>query len=310
LEPARKSPSPKGLNIEGEFKRVNPRTPYFPNVATGKEISAPIETNPRASINTTVFSSACRGEIPQRGLLVINADDWGRDRETTERTLECVHRGVVSSVSAMVFMQDSERAAGIAREQEIDAGLHLNFTTPFSQANCPTRLVQHQQRIARCLRRYRLAQALFHPTLIRSFEYVVSAQLEEFCRLYGRTPERFDGHHHMHLCANVLLGRLLPPVTIVRRNFSFEPGEKSFANRLYRRVVDRILARRHRLIDFFFSLAPLDPPARLQGMFWLARQFAVEVETHPANPEEYRFLSSREICGLAGDVRIARGFAF
>lgn len=248
--------------------------------------------------------------MPQRGRLVINADDWGRDRETTERTLECVHRGAVSSVSAMVFMQDSERAAGIAREHEIGAGLHLNFTTTFSAANCPARLVQHQQRVARCLRRYRLAQALFHPTLMRSFEYVVSAQLEEFCRLYGRTPERFDGHHHMHLCANVLLGRLLPPMTVVRRNFSFAPGEKSFANRLYRRVVDRVLARRHRLTDFFFSLAPLDPPERLQGIFCLAREFVVEVETHPANPDEYRFLSSCEICALPEDVRIARGFAF
>jgi len=75
----------------------------------------------------------------------------------------------------MVFMQDSERAVGTAREQDIDAGLHLNLTTLFSGANCPARLAQHQQRIARWLRRYRLAQALFHPTLIRLFEYVVSA---------------------------------------------------------------------------------------------------------------------------------------
>ncbi len=126
------------------------------------------------------------------GKLIINADDWGRDQETTARILSCVARGSISSVSAMVFMQDSERAAGIAREQEIDAGLHLNFTTAFSAANCSAQLVQHQQRIARCLWRYRLARALFHPTLMRSFEYVVSAQLEEFCRLYGRMPQRLD----------------------------------------------------------------------------------------------------------------------
>jgi chitin disaccharide deacetylase len=296
--------------METESKGVNPSTPYFSSAATRSKLSAPAETNSQPSRNGSVFSSPCFGEMPERGLLVINADDWGRDPETTERILECVRRGVVSSVSAMVFMQDSERAAETARERDIDAGLHLNLTTPFSGANCSARLAQHQQRIARCLRRYRLAQVQFHPTLIRSFEYVVSAQLEEFSRLYGRTPARLDGHHHMHLCANVLLGRLLPPVTIVRRNFSFEPGEKSFANRLYRRAIDRILARRHRLTDFFFSLAPLDPPARLQGIFGLARQFAVEVETHPANPDEYRFLSSREIFALAGDVSIARGFAF
>ena len=288
---------------------MNPHIPYFRKVATGNKLPAPIETSSLSSINTMAFASPWRSEVPQRGLLVINADDWGRNRETTDRTLECFHRGVISSVSAMVFMQDSERAAGIAREQEIDAGLHLNFTTPFSAANCP-RLVQHQQRIAQCLRRYRLAQALFHPTLMRSFEYVASAQLEQFCRLYGRTPERFDGHHHMHLCANVLLAGLLPRMTVVRRSFHFQPGERSFAQRLYYRVVDCLLVRRHRITDFFFSLSPLEPPARLQRIISLARQFAVEVETHPANPDEYRFLSNGEICGFAGDVRIARGFAF
>src|SRR2546426_10477618 len=53
------------------------------------------------------------GEAPKAGLLIMNADDWGRDRQTTDRTFECVLRGTVSSVSAMVFMEDSERAATI-----------------------------------------------------------------------------------------------------------------------------------------------------------------------------------------------------
>ena len=242
------------------------------------------------------------------GRLIINADDWGRCHDTTARILTCVTRRTVSSVSAMVFMEDSERAAEIAREQDIDAGLHLNFTTAFSAANCSAPLTHHQQRIARCIRRFRLAPAVFHPTLMASFEYVVLAQIEEFSRLYGRMPQRLDGHHHMHLCANVLIRKLLPSQTIVRRNFSFEAGEKSFANRFYRRMVDRTLARRHRLTDFFFSLAPLTPGIRLQKIFALARHFRVEVETHPATPDEYQFLFSRDICRLTDDVCITRGY--
>jgi len=53
-------------------------------------------------------------EAPQTGLLIINADDWGRDPENTGKILDCVLLGAVSSVSAMVFMEDSERAAAIA----------------------------------------------------------------------------------------------------------------------------------------------------------------------------------------------------
>jgi len=48
------------------------------------------------------------------GCLIIDADDWGRDARTTDRTFECFRNGALSSASGMVFMQDSERAANIA----------------------------------------------------------------------------------------------------------------------------------------------------------------------------------------------------
>ncbi len=239
-----------------------------------------------------------RKKSSNSGALIVNADDWGRDNETTQRTLECTLRGSVSSVSAMVFMEDSERAAEIARERGIDAGLHLNLTTPFSGTVRDKKLIAQRERLSRYLGRHRLASAVFHPGLAGSFKYVVQAQLEEFRRLYGEKPKRIDGHHHMHLCANVLLGGLLPEGTNVRRNFSFAPGEKSLGNRMYRKIVDRILARRHHLTDHFFSLTPIEPQ-RLAKIASLARQFTVELETHPVNPEEYEFLT-RDACNLAG----------
>jgi len=235
----------------------------------------------------------------------VNADDWGRDRRTTELILECALRGAVSSVSAMVFMEDSDRAAGIARERGIDAALHLNFTTAFSAPGVPTRLREHLERLMRHLRRGRLAQVIYHPGLAGSFAYIVAAQRDEFFRIYGEEPKRVDGHHHMHLCSNVLLGRLLPAGTIVRRNFSFQPGEKGAANRIYRQAVDRMLARRHRLTDFFFSLPPLVPRSRLEKIFSLARKFTVEVETHPVRGEEYEFLAGGEIFRCAAGVPVA-----
>jgi hypothetical protein len=240
-----------------------------------------------------------------RGLLIINADDWGRNAETTARIADCVAAGTVSSVSAMVFMEDSERAAAIARDRGIDVGLHLNFTTPFSAADVPERLRSRQEEVRRYLRRHRLAPYIFNPRLMSAFEYVTAAQLDEFRRIYGTAPARLDGHHHMHLCANVLLGGLLPAGTLVRRNFCFEAGEKNLWNRSYRRLVDRLLARRHRLTDSFFSLAPLEPRARVQRIFSLARRAVVEVETHPVEADEYRFLNGREMFRHAEGLRIA-----
>jgi predicted glycoside hydrolase/deacetylase ChbG (UPF0249 family) len=243
------------------------------------------------------------------GLLIVNADDWGRDRATTSSIADCVASGAVTAVSAMVFMEDSERAAVLARERAIAAGLHLNMTTGFSGRGCPRRLVEHQRAVAAYLRRHRLAQVILHPGLHRAFTYVVKAQLDEFRRLYGFEPARIDGHHHMHLAANVLLAGLLPAGTMVRRSFSFQPGERSLANRLYRQAIDRVLARRHRLTDFFFSLPPFEPAGRLQRIFGLARGSVVELETHPAHPDEYRYLQCGEMFRQARDVRIAAPFA-
>jgi chitin disaccharide deacetylase len=154
------------------------------------------------------------------GALIVNADDWGCDRETTDKTADCVSRGSVSAVSAMVLMQDSERAAAIARERGIDCGLHLNFTTGYSAASVSSRLVKHQNRTSTYLRRNPFARVFYHPRLAHDFEYVVAAQIDEYRRLYGADPQRLDGHHHMHLCANVVFGKLLPAGSLVRRNFS------------------------------------------------------------------------------------------
>lgn len=239
------------------------------------------------------------------GSLIVNADDWGRDRTTTDRTLDCVRSGAVSAVSAMMFMEDSERAALLTREHGIDTGLHLNLTTPFSGRGCSSMLKKCQEKIARYLLRHRLAQVMFHPGLTSEFEYVVKVQLEEFGRLYGIAPLRLDGHHHMHLCANVMLRHLLPKDSIVRRNFSFEAGEKSVWNRGYRTCIDRVLKRRHRLVDYFFSLLPLQPESRLKRIAMLARHWVVEVEAHPVNQSEYQFLTEGGILRFAESVRVA-----
>lgn len=236
---------------------------------------------------------------------ILNADDWGRDRATTERTLECHQSGALSSVSAMVFMEDSERAAAVAIEHGIDAGLHLNLTTAFTgQHPLSQNLQPHLERVANYLNGSRVAQTVFHPGLMRSFEYLAKAQRDEYCRLWGREAGRIDGHHHMHLSANVVLQGLLPSGVTIRRNFSFAKGEKGFWNRSYRALLDGWLSRSHPMTDAFYSLPPLEPD-RLKRIMGFAQGSIIEIETHPINPDEHRFLTQGGLHSLVGPVRIA-----
>jgi chitin disaccharide deacetylase len=244
----------------------------------------PTQTHPAANGSIALATHGA-------GRLIVNADDWGHDQVTTDRIHECMRKGVVTSASGMVFMQDSERAAALALGDGLYTGLHLNLTETFSAANCPPALVEHQQKIGKHLLNHRLAQVLFNPLLSRSFEYVVAAQLEEYQRLYGSGPDKVDGHHHMHLCGNMLVQQLLPAGTISRRSFYFAPGEKGLLNRTYRSIVDRRIASRHRLFDYLFSIAPLEPQSRLDRIYGLAQTSIVELETHPVRPEELKYLT-------------------
>jgi hypothetical protein len=50
-------------------------------------------------------------------------------------------------------------------------------------------------------------------------------------------------------------------------------------------------------------LPPLEPASRLQGIFSLAQQSSVEVETHPIHPTEYAFLMGEDFPRLTRNLR-------
>ena len=102
----------------------------------------------------------------------------------------------------------------------------------------------------------------------------------------------------MHLCANLLLSNLIPAGMKIRRNFSFWPGEKSWFNRAYRALVDRWLARRYPLTDYFFDLTQCIQEKKLDRVAALARSSNVELMTHPIVRAEAEYLLSDEFSGM------------
>lgn len=224
-------------------------------------------------------------------MLIINADDLGGSRTATDRSMLCFRNERITSASAMVFMADSERASELARQHMLDSGLHLNFTLAFSGRCKSSSLIERQGRIASFLLASKWCRLLYNPRLKSDFHYVYSAQYEEYVRLYDKHPTHVDGHHHMHLCTNVLIDGLIPKRAKVRRNFSFAAGEKNVLNRAYRRLVDSILTRRHTCTDAFFSISPAHG-TRLRNAVKVARSYSVEIMTHPERDEDLAFLMS------------------
>ena len=194
----------------------------------------------------------------------------------------------------MVFMEDSERAAALAKELAIDVGLHLNLSQPFMTGAPTAELSERHRRITAFLTSNKYALVLYNPLLRSCFEYVYTAQVQEFYRLYGRKPSHVDGHHHKHLCANMLFDQVIPAGERVRRNFHYWSGQKGVLNRTYRKAVDRLLARRYRITEYLFSLSECLAGGHLDRVFPLARTTTVELMAHPVNEKERAYLLSEE----------------
>lgn len=238
-------------------------------------------------------------------MIIINADDWGRSRGETDAALSCYRSGRITSVSAMVFMEDSDRAADLAKDEGIDVGLHLNLSQRFAGRVQDRKLKEYHDHIVHFLTLNKYALLFYNPFLRRHFCYVYQTQVEEFIRLFGKSPSHIDGHQHMHLCSNMLIDGIIGEGEKVRRSFSFRPGEKSLFNRAYRRLVDWRLASKYRVTDYFFALSQQYQKDGLLRVSRLACEATVELMTHPAGHEEYAFLLSEDFLRTLKGVQMA-----
>jgi predicted glycoside hydrolase/deacetylase ChbG (UPF0249 family) len=258
-------------------------------------------------------------------MLIINADDFGKGMVTTDNIVMCSRENRITSTSAMVFMEDSERAARLGLENHLEVGLHLNFDDQFT-GDVPTILLkEYLHQTATFLTRSKFSQVIYNPMLQRQFEYLYNAQYEEFLRLYRRPPSHFNGHHHRHLCSNVLLGKIIPDGSRVRRSFTFERGERHIANRLYRRFVDCVVKRRFITTDMFFAAVPSEQLNTLKKHIELAKIHNVELMVHLSSQAGVEYLMQqdfihsirqvhrgtyRELPGTSASMDMVRGGEF
>jgi chitin disaccharide deacetylase len=231
------------------------------------------------------------------GLLIVNADDWGMDRLSTDAILECFDRGAVTSASAMIYMADSERAARIGRERWLPLGLHLNLIRPFADPSTPAEVRDRQRRLAAYLARARWRRWVPNPFLFAAARRCVEDQRRRFVELYGREPTHVDSEQHVHTWPNVLLG--VRAGTKVRLSHTFAAGEKPAWNRAVRAIVNALIRRRFVTTAYLLDLRRLRPE-RLA----LARRAAVEVMVHPADDDQRAYLLSDEWRSAIAGLRL------
>ena len=242
------------------------------------------------------------------GLLIVNADDWGLDAETTDAIAACFESGRVTSATAMVFMADSERAAALAQRIALPVGLHLNLSEAFTGAAVPEPIRTLQAELVPRFtdRGRRWRRWLPDPRIANAVERAVADQLEGFRELYGRDPTHVDGHKHVHISPTVACTPSLAHLPL-RRAISDAPGSRSPVAAA-RRIRHRLILSRMPGTDHFVAISSLrqelvsgPAPGQLSS---LARSEIVEVMAHPGLPDEQELLMTDAWARVMSDARL------
>jgi predicted glycoside hydrolase/deacetylase ChbG (UPF0249 family) len=231
--------------------------------------------------------------ISDTPILIVNADDYGWNRPSSDAILETHRVGRLTSATVLMFMEDSERAAALALEQGLPVGLHVNLTDPFNAADVPTAIRDRHMRAIRHFGApatvWRSRRWIYDPRAAALTSAAVNDQLERFRQLFGREPTHFDGHNHVHLCPNVALA--LPEGAKVRTALGIAPPGGRMARLLALR--QRLTLRDRLTTRYFLNITGIQEgfveggPASLLG---LARESSVEVMVHPGFGHEYTLL--------------------
>ena len=167
--------------------------------------------------------------ISSKPILIVNADDFGWNREATDKTLDAFAANRITGATALVHMEDSDRAAELALEAGLPVGLHLNLTDPFTDP--ATNATRRARQLLVCeqfsKQRLRIRSWSFDPRIRTNVETAVSDQLERFEELYGQPPTHVDGHNHVHACPNVALAAPLASIAKMRNGLWTWPSVHS-----------------------------------------------------------------------------------
>jgi predicted glycoside hydrolase/deacetylase ChbG (UPF0249 family) len=225
-----------------------------------------------------------------RGLLIVNADDFGGNRLATDRIAECFAAGAITSTTAMVYMSDSSRAAEIARERQLPVGLHLNVTQELEDPDTPIPVRERQSRLVRYFAGRRVRRFTFNPAINALARRCIADQLECFRGLFGREPIHIDGHNHGHLSPSVLLA--LPSGVHVRTG---QAGPEANCAGLAHKARQALIAHRQGTTDYFLPIDRLGASPgeqAIEEMLAIADSASLEVMVHPDRDNDFTTLMS------------------
>lgn len=157
-----------------------------------------LSREPRGQFFTLDWPIILRLPILKR--LIVNADDFGFNREITDGIVESHQHGIVTSTTLMVNMPAVEYAIEQAQHcPGMSIGLHVNLTLgrPISDPTAVPSLLRSDGQFLDRATFFRRAN--FGKLQALELRKEIKAQLDRMVEL-GLTPTHIDSHHHSLSC--------------------------------------------------------------------------------------------------------------
>ncbi len=246
--------------------------------------------------------------------IIINADDFGHDDDSTLATIECFMAGALTSATIMPKMPATHIAIKFARENpQHSYGVHLTFVRDTVETSvADPRLIPalvHEDGSFRASDELRL-RALFGALPVEQIRIEIAAQIERIMDS-GISISHVDSHGHLHKFKPFVqaLKEALPKYGLLRvRNVQNQYTRRPLKSPTYwlgpywrRRIMDNFLTTAH----FFMS-------TNSQDFQWVEKILdreldgALEVGVHPGSPQHPETWRNheREAClALAAEAR-------
>jgi predicted glycoside hydrolase/deacetylase ChbG (UPF0249 family) len=142
-------------------------------------------------------AKAPRGEPWTPGRIVVCADDYGAEPETSAVIRDLIGRGRINAATCLVeaaaWAEEGQALSALAAAMPgVQVGLHMNLTERFPASVDPGLIAPIAVHLARAL----LPTSKAHEQRIAA---AFRALWDRFLEGFGRPPDFIDGHEHIHL---------------------------------------------------------------------------------------------------------------
>jgi hypothetical protein len=229
-------------------------------------------------------------------MLIINADDFGKDHNVNTAILECFNKKMISSASIMANMPGFDEACKIAEDYDLThlIGVHLVLTegVPLTEGIKNTHFCSPDGHFI-LTRKKRLL------CLNKKEKDVIATEIKnqiEKCKRFNLPLTHLDSHHHIHeewavlrLILPLLSEYKIPHIRILNNmNTSSNRLKRIYRSLINRYLISEKISRSHyfgtrRDYDHFSQLIPMNLPDK-----------PIEIVIHPTLDQSGRVIDAMQ----------------